>query len=170
MKSKHILSSDEKLKQWGYGEWVEEPDLIEFEHQNIKCRIIRVSAHEMNGSLFGGHLCGYICIPEGHPWKGLGENALYDNIDVHGGITYNKEEEDGYWIGFDCAHSSDIVPSLEVFRNKYRNSVWEKYIKDLKRRYPSSTRFNPTYKNINFVIEQCESLAEQAHRLIKNNS
>jgi len=62
------------------------------------------------------------------------------------------------------------VPSLEVFRNKYRNSVWEKYIKDLKRRYPSSTRFNPTYKNINFVIEQCESLAEQAHRLIKNNS
>ena len=54
MKSKHILTSDEKLKHWGYGEWVEEPDLVEFEHENFKCAIKRMVAPEMNGFLFGG--------------------------------------------------------------------------------------------------------------------
>lgn len=63
MKSKHILTSDEKLKHWGYGEWVEEPDLVEFEHENFKCAIKRMVAPEMNGFLFGGYLCGYICLP-----------------------------------------------------------------------------------------------------------
>lgn len=35
--SKHLLTSDEKIKYWGYGEWVEEPDEVFFTHNdNVK--------------------------------------------------------------------------------------------------------------------------------------
>lgn len=47
-----------------------------------------------------GHLCGYVYAkvsPE-----------LHDVIKIHGGVTYN----DGKKLGFDCAHLSDLVPSM----------------------------------------------------------
>lgn len=58
-----------------------------------------------------GFRCGYARIPRDHPWFGKD----YDSIDasVHGGLTYGCMKEDGYWIGFDCAHCMDAQdPSL----------------------------------------------------------
>lgn len=180
MKTKHILTSDEKLTYWGYGEWVEEPDLVEFEHKGIHCRVERCSAAESNGSIFGGHLCGYICIPKDHPWNELG----WDNIfslenppQVHGGLTYFSSEGTDFWIGFDCAHSGDFVPSLESLKkemmkidSRYRKMKEEEEALfsqlSIKRRF-----FENTYRNISFVINECKSLAEQVLNIseIKTN-
>jgi hypothetical protein len=53
------------------------------------------------------HVCGYVKLPEGHPWLGLED--LWDiPARVHGGISYVREG----WIGFDTAHGYDIWPSL----------------------------------------------------------
>ncbi len=72
-----------------------------FKHGRFDCEV----------SLTGmGHYCGYVGLPEGHPWFGV----FYDFIievgpaEVHGGLTYSEFRKDGlWWIGFDCAHSGD---------------------------------------------------------------
>lgn len=158
MNDKHLLTSDEKIKNWGYGEWVEEPDVIEFEHKGFKCKVKRCFANELSGHLFGGHLCGYVCVPKENPKHGKDVFEEFDGIDVHGGLTYGKFEDEEYWIGFDCAHSGDICPSAEVF-NKIM--ILPKFLKELEVKLNTSHNFNGSYKNIGFVIEECKRLAEQ---------
>jgi hypothetical protein len=78
-----------------------------------------------------GHRCGYIRIPNGHPWFG----KHYDDIEaeIHGGLTFSRmidpEEESpfpepGFWIGFDCAHWCDAPDydemSPEILRSYQR--------------------------------------------------
>lgn len=57
-----------------------------------------------------GAVNGYVRITEGHPWFGLGYDAI--EVDVHGGLTFGSDS-DG-WIGFDTLHSGDIWPGLPL--------------------------------------------------------
>jgi hypothetical protein len=58
--------------------------------------------------------CGYVLIPENHPYVGKTWND-YLLLNVHGGITFNDYAEnfeptaniDGYVFGFDCNHCND---------------------------------------------------------------
>lgn len=60
-----------------------------------------------------GYRCGYVKVLPGHPWHGKG----YDEIDpsCHGGLTFAHADtecgkggqDNGWWLGFDCAHSQD---------------------------------------------------------------
>ena len=79
-------------------------DNLDWDYRGYSCRIRKVA--EM------GHLCGYVQVPKGHPLyeMGYGDEPI-DNLDVHGGITYSRMEDDRWWIGFDCAHAGDIVPA-----------------------------------------------------------
>lgn len=60
-----------------------------------------------------GFRCGYVRVPSGHPWHGKDDSQI-DAI-VHGGLTFSHADhecgrggaEDGWWIGFDCAHYGD---------------------------------------------------------------
>ncbi len=62
-----------------------------------------------------GYGCGYIGLPDGHPWHGKHYDTLHVeyNIDVHGGLTYSENHPPGgnydglWWIGFDTAHWND---------------------------------------------------------------
>lgn len=53
--------------------------------------------------------CGYVAIPEDHPYYGLDYEEVEDDIDVHGGLTFSGklEDVDGFLLGFDCAHAGD---------------------------------------------------------------
>lgn len=68
---------------------------IEFEHKGVSAEILRVETI----NVFNGYL--WLDAPEG--------SDAYQIIDnyFHGGITYQEENN----IGFDTAHSMDIVPS-----------------------------------------------------------
>lgn len=59
-----------------------------------------------------GYRCGYVKIPRGHPWYGKGDDEI--DAAVHGGITFAEPDvdcgggpDDGWWVGFDCAHAWD---------------------------------------------------------------
>lgn len=99
---------------------------------------------------WSGALLGYLRVPQGHPWyKSItGKRYLRGNklawgrfkkynctrreyrglpwVEVHGGITYADKlcyrgyALRGYWIGFDCAHYGDLVPSMENFGGSYK--------------------------------------------------
>ncbi len=105
-------------------EWLDEPDKDEFEHDGLKCRILR------NSEL--GHLCGYVAVPKGHPCYGKDYDHIpYDDlftVEVHGGLTFSRAGDgdtwpEGYWwLGFDCAHAWDLVPYMPFGSSgTYRN-------------------------------------------------
>lgn len=108
---------------WGPGPWQEEPDKMQWtdEATGLPCLIVRNRA---------GALCGYVGVPDGHPWF----EKHYDDVpdaEVHGGLTFaefcepSKKREDGgichivepgeddrvWWLGFDCSHGYDVMPA-----------------------------------------------------------
>lgn len=168
MKKIHHFTSEEKIKWFGYGEWVEEPDEVNFKHEGFKCKILRVVKTEMNGDKFGGHLCGYICIPKAHPWHSKGMGDI--DVEVHGGITWTEVEEDGnFWVGFDCGHSGDLIPSMAYLRRTIPELIKIKEEEEERRKsYPHSVQhlFTETYKNCSYLLKECILLAEQAEKCL----
>ena len=157
-----------KLSNFGEGEWMSEPDHMEFEYREIECYILR----NLTGSL-----CGYVTVPNGHEWEGKD----YDDIkcEIHGGLTFGdyniylqspnrmndrKIDKKSYIVGFDCAHSMDISPSVDKLMKEARGRTdkSEAFERALKMREKLlGTTFRPTYKNIAFVTAEIESLVDQ---------
>lgn len=153
----HTFTSDQKLKWFGYGEWVEEFDHIRFEYMGCECIIFRVCLREpfvKEEYYFGGHLCGYVKIPKSHPYQSLSYSDM--EIECHGGLTYGERHE-GYWIGFDCGHSFDVVPSMEFTK------TLDKETQELKKKFnlENSPIFQRHYRNVDYVIDQCVSIVDQ---------
>jgi hypothetical protein len=117
-------------------EWEKEPDRKNFEYRGYSCIIKR------NPLFF---LCGYVAIPDFNENE---DEYLLENVFPHGGITfseypcgnylplYNSIGQKLYWVGFDCAHASDMVPGWMGIQNMdrmiYRNMAYvEKEIKNM---------------------------------------
>jgi hypothetical protein len=101
-------------KRWGKGPWEYEPDRFQWQYNRYPCLVVRAPF---------GNLCGYVAVPRGHVAYGKGYEKL--SVNVHGGLTYSAkcqghichtpapgEPDDVWWLGFDCAHSRDLVPKL----------------------------------------------------------
>lgn len=66
-----------------------------------------------------GHRCGYVELPESHPWRKATSEYDSDTIPdeaheaAHGGITWlgelKRAELPGFWVGFDAAHLGDAT-------------------------------------------------------------
>lgn len=132
--------------------WKDEPNRKEWESNGFKCLIVR---HDT-----AGFLCGYVGIPEGHPWHGVDYNDI--EAEVHGGLTFG-DEGDGerwpkgsYWVGFDCAHGGDLIPWTEPIMLFARGFSHKEH-------YPDED----TYRDIVYVTNETESLARQAAEAVK---
>lgn len=84
-----------------------------------------------------GYLCGYVEVPDGLI-------VDIDEIDCHGGITFNGKlsefPTDGYYIGFDCIHYGDwdSITAREGF-----------------------SLINQTYKDTEFVLNEIKNIIKQ---------
>ena len=133
-------------------EWENEPDELRWvdEKTGMDCLILRHPSLK--------HLCGYVRVPfivqPGCSWCNCRHTTpngkILGEIRVHGGITFDGKFEhlkdlsiDGFWYGFDCAHSGDFSPGT------------------LKYGFVP----NETYRNIAYVKAECEKLAEQLSKL-----
>ncbi len=148
----HTLSSDDKLKHFGYGEWVEEPDEINFIHAGIKCEVHRVKHEEHEGSWFGGHLIGYVLLPPNHPWLELDLQNM--TLQVHGGISEVEKCKEGVWVGFECDKYNDAVPSMLMLRKQVP------FLGMLR----EAMNEEQTYRNINYAVQECKNLIEECMR------
>jgi hypothetical protein len=137
--------------------WDSEPDRLEFEAHGFPCLIVRQERSK--------HLCGYVALPPGHPWFGKDDGSKWEDKwpgapEVHGGITYGGkchdkvchvpkrgEPNDVWWLGFDCAHSDDLRPGDIEVEQQLNIAPWP---------WPR------TYRDLDYVKAQCESLARQA--------
>lgn len=92
-----------------------ELELASYYLEGYKCTIIH------NGM---GYRCGYIRVSKDHPWYGLSYNEVDGN--VHGGLTFSEAAVacsenptgEGWWLGFDCAHSGDAPDPELPFGNE----------------------------------------------------
>lgn len=159
IREEHLFTSDQKLKWFGDGEWVEEFDKIEFKYREYECLIERVCYREpfaKHEHYFGGHLCGYVKISPNHVLFGKNFSEFSELINCHGGITYNQYDEN-HWIGFDCAHSYDILPSLVKTREQINENM-KKMMPDM---FKDSILFTTEYRNIDFVIAEIKNIVDQ---------
>ena len=149
----------------GEGPWNDEPDKVQWIDPvtDLDCLIVRNPM---------GALCGYVGVPPGHPWHGVGWPRIEDDVTVHGGLTfsascYESAEEghgichvpergrpaDVWWLGFDCAHGGiDLIPLMRRYEQDDPP-------------YPRLPRLSswpePEYRDVAYVTRQCESLAAQ---------
>jgi hypothetical protein len=163
VKTEHLYCREEKLRWWGQGEWLDEPDIVEFEHLGFTCKVLRVCLEDGRDlkHRFGGFLNGYVAIPSDHPFY----QKAYEKIPIncHGGLTFG-ECTDRHLIGFDCAHSFDYIPSTEHLKKTIPSLIKiEKELEGLKKNsmFKDSPIFQKTYRNMEFVIAECKKIAEQ---------
>lgn len=139
---------------WPPGPWDAEPD-----HE---AWVTKAGLHAIANRV--SHWCGYVAVPPGHPlhgktatWADDGPTEI-ERLDVHGGVTYTAgchgdvchvpppgEPDDVWWIGFDCGHSFDVTP----VHAKYEGMGL------------ALTDGSREYRDITYVRDQCESLAQQ---------
>ncbi len=151
----------EKIKCHDYcPAWCNEPDLVDFVYRGYRCRIQRIFPL--------GHLAGYVVLPENHPWN----NKSYHDIpaDIHGGLTFAQYDTRGtFWvIGFDCAHSGDLIPGLV----KSNQDAKKKKLIDLAKKYLTEKNLvtyidnfilkKEVYRDIKFLRKQIRRLVKQA--------
>jgi hypothetical protein len=143
-------------ESWGAGPWSEEPDKIQWvdETTNLDCLIVR-------GPL--GALCGYVGVPSNHDLYQVYYGDIPEYLDVHGGVNFSNScqphgtdpsqgichiPEPGrsdhvWWLGFDCSHCQDYLPS--TFRDPNLDKLRHEY----------------TYRDVDYVKQQCTNLAIQ---------
>lgn len=154
--------------QWGDGPWRDEPDKVSWTDPATgrPCLIHRGP---------GGALCGYVAVDPGHPLHGIGftDDAM-PVLDVHCGVSYSEgcqdspDESSGichvpapgapdnvWWFGFHCASFRDVEPSTAAFLAEVLGS------NPLRQRLSDGQ----TYRDVAYVIGQCERLARQLTEL-----
>jgi hypothetical protein len=98
-----------------------------------------------------GTLCGYLAVPQGHPWFGLHQHDERLDVECHGGVTWTGsafEEHPhvlitiAWWVGFDCIHAFDYIPGLYDGRHEMPDYV--------------------TLKDRDYVYHELEQMASQA--------
>lgn len=105
---------------------IKEGDRKEFDYLGYKCLILRMD--------YSGHLCGYIEIPDNHKLDGMDYTSIEEKYDwevpAHGGLTFSGKlrDEEGQWIGFDCAHSGDVLPNSPIVHFEFETYKDMKYV------------------------------------------
>lgn len=153
----YVAQCKEAMSKLPPGPWDNEPHLFRFKYLGFHCVMIR------NPILM--HYCGYIGIPNTHPWYRKSQDSI--EIDVHGGLTFNGDhlpmglglESDSYmwWLGFDCAHAWDQAP---FFLSKEYTDIIGR----------SSVMADGEYRTFAFVKKQLNRMASQARKAVRNRS
>lgn len=151
---------------WAHGPWHGEPDKMQWpdEATGLPCLVHR--------SDFSGAWCGYVGVPEGHPWHEM--NAFEIDADVHGALNFATfcmdtgdesrgichvagpgESDHVYWIGFDCGHAFDAKPGADAFMRSVAPHLEEM------RQSMSVGILAETYRDLDYVRDQCRLLAAQ---------
>lgn len=158
--------------KWADGPWQREPDLQAWKTKaGYPALVVR---HAMMGNL-----CGYVFVNKVHPWHGVAysscagepvcdEDERWDcehrpesKIEVHAGLTYSGDkmaplgatiDVAPLWgFGFDCGHAFDYQPGMAAI-------VGDSLAKKLAQGIGGHA---VEYRDLAYVMEQCESLAAQ---------
>lgn len=139
----HRLTTEQKLKWFGYGEWVEEADTIHLEYKDYKAEIHRVDPQIKieERQVAGGYLRGFVMVPQSHPYYGNEEKL--QKIVCYNGLAFNNMNTvflKIHIIGFSTVDLNDHFTYLLKEKCKDKDFV---------------------YRNMEFCIEECLNIIDQ---------
>lgn len=155
---------------WPAGPWDDEPDKLSWTDPatDLPCLITR-------GNPMTGSLCGYVAVEPGHPLHGKDYSEA--DVEAHGGLTFaaacNDDDPvesavchvpepgkpaDVWWFGFDCAHAWDVQPGMIGAYHKMGIAPPPELL-------GNGLFGGGSYKTVEYVKAECESLAQQLHEL-----
>jgi len=154
---------------WPPGPWDDEPDKVQWEDEatGMPCLAVRNRL---------GAWCGYVGVPQGHRFHGVGYDDVWlaspeetDYPPSHHELTFSNscmegvpeaqgichvvepgEDDHVWWLGFDCAHGSDLIPGMMRFHEEFRERHPE---------YKEIVERGETYKTLAYVKAVCAELA-----------
>ena len=116
----------------------------------------------------GAYRCGYVGIPSNHKLAKKSVDEL-SSLDCHGGITYSEpylhecEDNNTWWIGFDCAHcfdGYDIETAKQYFGNEPDFQRTYAIMQDLWNEANKEYKFS----TLSYVKEECKKLVDQIEK------
>lgn len=150
---------------WGQGPWQHEPDKEQWvdEATGYACLLKRGPS---------GALCGYVGVPEGHPWHGSGYSPgfhaedgqglspalkLLDEVEVHGGLTYADTCQEGPESETICHVPGPGEPEPLWWFGFDCAHAW-----DITPKYDRGLHGDSVYRTVEYVKAECAGLAKQA--------
>lgn len=94
---------------------------------------------------------------------------------VHGGVNFAEDSPPGrkpdgrWWFGFDCGHAGDYVPGKDVagMMDQMVDSMPEEVRETMRRIVDESAAQTGDYRDQQYVVSECQSLAAQLIAVIK---
>jgi len=90
-------------------------------------------------------------------------------LQVHGGCNYAEEADGRWWFGFDCGHAGDYLPYGDNV-DKMLGEMVESMPKEARatmRRIVNGERHGAVYRDQQYVVSECQSLAAQLNAIVK---
>lgn len=115
----------------------------------------------------GAYRCGYVGIPKAHKLAKHGANL--DSISCHGGITYSEsklhccDDEDTWWIGFDCAHFGDGY-DIETAKQYFGDDPDFKRIFYTMEDFWRESNRESEIRSLAYVKDECKKLIDQIEK------
>jgi hypothetical protein len=134
--------------------WEDEPGQEAFRCGDVIGAVLRKRA---------GYLCGYVILPEDHDLYGVEFFDVQEGFHPHGGWTFSSAAAIGgkrVWVlGFDAAHGSDYIPSLEL------PADLPDEVREVIERFASIKPGPENYRNFDYMREQAQRAALSLARL-----
>lgn len=144
------------------GIWLyETPVESDFRYKGYRCLV------KPNGL---GYRCGYVMLPEGHPLEG--DFDAVEDAYVHGGVTYFKQLDRHWVVGFDCAHIVDGDAKDASITPYYRKMLSEAVKRDMRCGSGYHENFEEFYSyfeghswTVDEVEDECRLLVDEIERI-----
>lgn len=109
-----------------------------------------------------GFRCGYVGLPKGHKFYEV--DYMEMDIDCHYGLTYSEkylygqEDENTWWVGFDCGHSGDGY-DFEAIRKYYSDN--ESVMRITEENEKSYYYKQYGARTLDYAINECKKIVDQ---------
>ena len=106
-----------------------------------------------------GFRCGYVKIPEGHPYYENREFTKFNvGYEINWGLTFSGrlKNHNGWWIGFDCNHINNSFDP-QIIRDNYPEETARQIIHALNEE-DSGSGFQPSVSGIE---RSCQSIIDE---------
>lgn len=118
----------------------------------------------------GAYRCGYVGVPYNHKLAKKGVNDL-SHLSCHGGITYAESclydcnDDNTWWIGFDCAHwcdGYDIETAEQYFGEEPEFKRIFYTMEDFWRQSNNDSEIE--IRSLAYVKDECKKLIDQVEK------
>jgi hypothetical protein len=126
-----------------------------FEYKGFQCVVLFMPLGFRNG---------YVGLPKGNEYYGKDYNDI--PVDCHCGLTYadnrlfGQDDENTWWIGFDCGHCCDGV-DLDKLHEYYKYNEEVMKTAEFMRGYHELCNEENDFRTLEYVKENCESIVNQ---------